>query len=258
VGEDLFGRFLVERLQADGVDTAAVARAADEPTGVTFVAVDHTGERSFLHLSGANARFGRDTLDLDRLPPARHLHYASFFILPSLDGAPAAGLLAEARARGMTTSLDLCWDRSGEWMERLRPCLPHADLLTPNREEAEGLTGHPDPARAAEALLSAGARAVAIKLGEDGCYYADASGYLACPAFRVPTVDTTGAGDCFVAGFLYARGRGWDLPRTLRFANACGAMSVREMGAVTGVRPAAEVDAWIAGRDESGPEGADD
>jgi sugar/nucleoside kinase (ribokinase family) len=248
IGDDLYGQFLVERLEGWGVDTGSVVRDSEAATGVTLVPVDHTGERSFLAYFGANARFGPGDVDRDALAAARHLHLASYFILPAMDGAPAAALLAQARELGLTTSVDVCWDREDRWMELLRPCLPHLDLLMPSEEEAFRLTHRNDPTEMAAELHAAGARTVVIKLGERGCLYSGPEGVHPAPAFRAEVRDTTGAGDCFVAGFLFARMRGWELRRALRFANACGARSVAAIGAVTGLAPAAEIEVWADGR----------
>lgn len=255
VGEDLYGRFLIERLEGWGVDTGLVVRDPERATGVTLVAVDRTGERSFIHHFGANAAFSPADLDWSRAAGARHLHLASHFVLPALDGPPAAALLVEARARGLTTSLDVCWDREGRWLSLLAPCLPHVDWLLPSEEEARALTGEEEPAAMAAALRRAGAGTVVIKRGERGCWYSSPEGDLASPAFRVTARDTTGAGDCFIAGFLYGRLRGWQLPRLLRFANACGARSVEAVGAVTGMAPAAEIEVWAEGIDVYSPGG---
>jgi sugar/nucleoside kinase (ribokinase family) len=246
---------LLERLNGWDVDTRGVMRDAERATGVTLVAVDSGGERSFIHHFGANAAFGRDDVDWTLFPEAKHLHLAGAFVLPALDGAPAAELLAEARRRGMSTSLDVCWDREGRWMETLRPCLPYVDIFMPSEEEAQHLTGQTEPAAVSAVLLEAGCRVVVLKLGERGCYYAHRGGSCAVPAFQVPVRETTGAGDCFVAGFLYAGLRSWDLTRSLRFANACGARAVMDVGAVTGLRDAAEVEAWGSGRPLRGVEG---
>jgi sugar/nucleoside kinase (ribokinase family) len=246
VGDDLYGRFLLERLESWNVDTGAVLRQPGVSTGMTLVAVDSTGERSFIHHFGANTSFGPGDLDWGRIEQARHLHLASFFVLPSLDGEPAAGVLAEVRRRGLTVSLDVCWDRAERWLELLRPCLLHTDVLMPSEEEARRLTGRSDPAAMAAALRDAGARAVVIKRGEQGCYYAGEEGHFAVPAFQVDVRETTGAGDCFIAGFLHARLQGWDLERALRLGNACGARSVGAVGAVTGIQPAGDIEAWAA------------
>jgi sugar/nucleoside kinase (ribokinase family) len=246
VGEDLYGRFLLERLAAGGVETAGVVRDREAATGMTIVAVDHTGERSFVHHFGANARFGPEDLDWTLLAATRHLHLGGFFVLPALDGEPAAGVLAEARRRGLITSLDVCWDRDERWISLLRPCLPHVDYCMPSQEETERLTGRSEPREMAEVLREAGCGAAVIKLGERGVYYSGAEGEWRMPAYRVPVRDTTGAGDCFIAGFLHARLRGWDVPRALRFGNACGGLAVGAVGALSGLLPDAEVEAWAA------------
>lgn len=244
VGRDLYGRFLLERLDEWGVDTSQVR--VDETTGLTLVPVDSSGERSFLHIYGANASFGPEDLDWNVLSRARHLHLSGFFVLPRFLGDAAAGVLREARRNGLTTSVDCCWDRAGRWMEDLRPCLPHVDFCMPSEEEARHLTGCSDPAGMAQVFLEAGAGAAVIKLGEQGCYYSDPSNRIAHPAFRVAVRDTTGAGDCFIAGFLLSRLQGRDLPDCLRFANACGALAVSEVGGVTGLQRAERVRDWMA------------
>lgn len=246
VGDDLYGRFLLERLEAWGVDTRPVVRDPESATGVTLVAVDGTGERSFIHHYGANARFTAEDLDWSLLERARHLHFASYFVLPGLESAPAAALLQQARQHGLTTSLDVCWDRTGRWMEALRPCLPHLDTLMPSEEEAGALSGREQPEAMAAAFRDLGCRTVVIKRGERGCVYVGEEGCFSVPAYRVPVRETTGAGDCFIAGFLYGLLNGWSLERRLRFANACGARSVGAVGAVTGLGPASEIEAWAA------------
>lgn len=248
VGQDLYGDFLLERLRGWNVDTTLVDRDPQVATGVTLVPVDASGERSFIHHAGANADFGPEHVDWERIRGARHLHLASFFVLPSMDGEPASRVLKEARLRGMTTSVDVCWDREGRWMERLRPCLPHTDFLMPSEEEARELSARTDPGQMAAVFRELGCRAAVIKLGERGCYYAGEDGEMACPAYRVEVRETTGAGDCFIAGFLYARGRGWDTRHALHFANACGARSVGAVGAVTGIGPATDIEDWIGQR----------
>jgi sugar/nucleoside kinase (ribokinase family) len=244
VGDDLYGRFLTDRLAGWGVDVSLVARDPVATTGVTLVPVDRTGERSFIHHFGANADFRPADIPWERLSGTRHLHFSGFFVLPEMDRGGAVEVLAEAKRRGLTTSLDVCWDRRGEWLRVLGPCLPYVDFAMPSEEEAAALTGCSEPAAMAAALRDAGCGAAVIKLGERGCLYADGREVLSVPAFRVPVRDTTGAGDCFIAGFLHARDSGWPLPRALRFANACGARAVGAVGAVTGMAPAAEIEAW--------------
>ena len=172
VGEDTFGNFVVGLLDERGLDTRGVLRDPAVPTSATVVLVDRAGERSFLHLPGANGALGAEEL-APEIFAGRALHVAGALVMPALDGAPTAGLLAEAQRRGVRTSLDTVYDATGRW-ERLQPCLPHLDLLMASLAEAQGISGEHKPANAAAWFRDRGVAEVALKLGPDGCYVASA------------------------------------------------------------------------------------
>lgn len=245
VGDDLYGRFLTESLAKGGVETQLVRATPGTPTGLTIVAVDSRGERSFMHHYGANACFRAEDVDLDAVPGARWLHAGSHFVLPALDGKPLAGLLRGARERGMATSLDVCWDRSGAWLETLARVLPEADWFLPNETEARAMTGREDVPDMAAELRNRGARNVVITCGERGCYVSSPQEEDWIRPFRTEVVDATGAGDCFIAGFLAGQLRGWELRRCLFFGNACGALAVRAVGATRGMRSMEDVEYFV-------------
>ena len=128
IGDDFQGRFLLQQLEAWGADVTPVVCDERRQTGMTLVAVNRAGERSFLHDYGANAAFSPADVpwDAPALRGVRHLHLASHFVLPAMDGEPAACVLRRARERGWSTSLDTVWDFSGRGLEALQPCLPYA------------------------------------------------------------------------------------------------------------------------------------
>jgi sugar/nucleoside kinase (ribokinase family) len=107
------------------------------------------------------------------------------------------------------------------------------------------LTGSDDPQTAARFLREQGVRDVAMKLGAEGCIVVTPEISFHSPGFQVPTVDTTGAGDCFAGAFLAALFRGESYERAACFANAVGAMAVRQLGAISGIRPYQETMAWF-------------
>jgi sugar/nucleoside kinase (ribokinase family) len=236
VGADALGDFLLGLLDERAVDRRGVLRDPDAPTSATVVLVDEDGERTFLHLPGANAHVRADELDPDLLYAGRALHLAGALVLDALDGAPAAAILAAARARGLVTCLDPVWDATGRW-ERLLPSLPHLDLLTASLAEAEAISGERGPEPAAEWLRSRGAGMVAVTLGADGCYV---TGVGRVPAPAVTAVDGTGAGDAFVAGFLYGLLAGWPPERCAALANRLGALATTAVGAYAGLPDSAE------------------
>ena len=233
VGEDTFGDFVVGLLAERGLDTRGVLRDPAVPTSATVVLVDRAGERSFLHLPGANGALGAEEL-APEIFAGRALHVAGALVMPSLDGAPTAGLLAEAQRRGVHTSLDTVYDATGHW-ERVQPCLPHLDLLMASLAEAQGISGEQEPASAAAWFRDRGVAEVALKLGPDGCYVASAQFEGGVPAFPVDVVDGTGAGDAFAAGVIYGRLAGWPLVDAARLANAAGALATTAVGATEGL-----------------------
>lgn len=234
IGTDALGDFLLRLLDARGVDRRGVLRDPAAPTSATVALVGSDGERTFLHAPGANARLRAEELDVELLFSGRVLHLAGALVLEELDGEPAAGLLAEARRRGLLTSFDTVHDPTGRW-ERVHPLLPHADLFAPSLAEARGVSGQDDPAAAAAWLRGRGVGAVAVKLGADGCYAAGDGFEGRVDALPVRAVDGTGSGDAFVAGLLYGTLAGWSFERSVRFANAAGALSMTAVGAVEGI-----------------------
>jgi sugar/nucleoside kinase (ribokinase family) len=234
VGEDTFGDFVVGLLDERDLDARGVLRDPAVPTSATVVLVDRAGERSFLHLPGANGALSAEELPTDRVFSGRALHVAGALVMPALDGAPTAGLLAEAQRRGVLTSLDTVYDATGRW-ERVEPCLPHLDLLTVSLSEAQGISGELEPARAASWLRDRGVAEVAVKLGSGGSYVAGAEFEGDVPAVPVRAVDGTGAGDAFAAGIIYGRLAGWPLVDAARLGNAAGALATTAVGATEGL-----------------------
>jgi sugar/nucleoside kinase (ribokinase family) len=245
VGNDAQGGFVLQELQQSGVDTSTIERV-ELPTAATVVLVNQSGNRQFLHRLGASVEAFREPIEFtpEICKVRSHYHLASLFLLPHLR-VHGPEMLRRARAAGLTTSLDTNWDAEGEWMRTLEGCLPHLDVLFMNEDEAFMVTGSKDPATGAEVVLSKGVRTAVMKLSGRGCaIYAEGREIL-CPAFEVKAVDTTGAGDCFVAGFLTARQRGASWEEAGRLGNAVAALSVGKLGAVTGVLPLGETEAWM-------------
>lgn len=234
VGADVFGDFLVKVLVDHGVQPH-VLREADIPTSATVVAVAGSGERSFLHFVGANGSLQARDIPDDLLHNSRIFHLGGYFVLPGMDGEPAAGLLRRARQQGCQTSLDMSWDAQGRWMTLLAPCLPHLDFLFGNQDELRQVTGHSDPVQIASTLRDCGVGTVAVKMGEAGAFVDSPAWRQHVPAYVVDVVDTTGAGDAYCGGFLTGSLAGWTMDRVAAFANAVGAMCVTAVGGTTGI-----------------------
>jgi sugar/nucleoside kinase (ribokinase family) len=233
-GADAFGAACRERLTECGVDLTLV-ETGGAGTATSVVLVKANGERTFLHRPGVSREVFAAGLDFGEAPGMAHYHLANIFSLVQLRQR-APDVLARARERGWTTSLDTASDAMGEWMRTLAPCLPHLDILFVNEDEARALTGSTDPAENARIFLGEGVRAFVMKLGARGCVVFAGGGEHRVPGFAVEAVDTTGAGDCFAGALLAARQRGLGWADSARVANAVGALVVERMGATAGLR----------------------
>jgi sugar/nucleoside kinase (ribokinase family) len=241
VGQDGFGEYLLHALQKVGVDIRGVVQSVDSPTAATIVTVHSDAERSFLHVAGANATFTAKDVRWELTEGATIFHVAGLQLMSAFEGEDVGTVVAEAKQRGLLTTLDTVMNpRSAGW-QGIAPALPYLDWALPSLEESAQLTGTMNPEEQVKRFRDAGVRNVAIKLGGAGCYIApeDAKPFT-IPAFPVIAVDALGAGDAWVAGFLTGLHQGWSLNKTARFANQVGACCVQALGATTGIRSLVE------------------
>ena len=251
IGTDVFGDFVLDVLRGSGVDTAGVKRDAAANTSVTLVVVSSDGERSFFHYTGANGTVREEDVDFDIVRQARILHYGGTFLMEQLDGEPIARVLESARSLGKVTSLDTSWDGTGRWLELIEPSLGYLDIIHASLEEARAIAGVDDPEEIARFLQSYGIKTVVIKMGAEGCYIRGEDEAHRIEGLDVDVVDTTGAGDAFVAGFLYGLSNDWNLLECGRFANAVGALTVTKMGGSEAVESYEATVAFMKGKGKS-------
>jgi ribokinase len=245
VGYDVFADHLKASLSAAGVDVSAVHATRAQATGVALISVDTSGQNSIVVASGANhALLASETEAMRSV--FRGARFALFQLESPLDTVAAA--LKLARAEGARTILD-----PAPAVPLTPELLASVDILTPNETEASILLGLPpgrvsmaDAAALGRSLRERGPKAVLLKLGDQGCFYADDETELFSSAFHVVAKDTTAAGDTFNAALAVALAEDRGIEEALRFANAAAAISVTRMGAQASVPARAEVDALLA------------
>jgi len=248
-GDDLFGRALRESVPAAHLHVEWVV--SEQPTSTSMVLVDRAGERTMLHNIGADAAITAEVIESRLAGP--FLHVGGSLVLPGLDdpdGAPLAALFRRARAAGIHTSLDVVHDSTARW-QRVLPALPFTDLFVPSLIEADAIVGIDDPGAAAAAFRDLGVRFAIVTDGPRGAWvdHDDFRGHV--PAFRVDTVDTTGAGDAFTGGVLVGLSHGLGAEAASRLGAALGALATTTIGTFSG--PADPADAWrLAGLEPPG------
>lgn len=245
LGQDGFGDYVLSALESHGVDVSRVRRTAECGTSATVVLISEDGERTFLHHLGTNVLTSESDVDFDLVAQAKVLHWGGTSITPGLDGEPIGRVFQKARAMGVKTSMDTCFDGKGIWFPHIQHALPHLDIAMSSIEEARHYTGKETPEEIADFYRSFGVESVLVKMGAEGLYVKSGKEGHHIPAHNVPVVDTTGAGDAACGGFLYGVIHGWDLLRCGRLANAAGALTVQVMGGSNGVRSLQETLAFM-------------
>jgi len=234
VGNDPNGSFILHELRQAGVDTAGVAVSTKDTTPFTFVGIHEDGDRTFIHTPGSNVTFCLDDIELDRALDCQFLLYQDLWVLPGLDGVPAATLLAAAQERGVITFLDEAFGY-GPKCESLEAMLPHCDFAIPSFDDLQILYPNSSAQDLADRLMGMGAGSVVIKMGPKGCMVAHDGVCEQVPAYAANVVDTTGAGDCWDAGFIGALSCGNDPFAAARIGCACAAFGIEAVGGSTGV-----------------------
>jgi len=247
VGTDYCGDFVIDQLRLLGVDTEHVIRDEDAPTGVT-ISLTYPADRALITYLGCTTLLSLEDIDIPILSRYGHLHVGSYFLQRGLQaGLPE--LFRQAHRAGLTISLDPGHDPDEKWgNDSLLTLLNLVDIFLPNDTEARAIA-QLDDVEAALRVLAKHARLVVIKRGSSGAMTLHDGKVLQSPAFPTETVDTTGAGDSFGAGFIYAHAvRGLPLEEALRFANACGALSTTGFGGTAAQPTSKQVQSFLDGK----------
>jgi ribokinase len=246
VGSDAFAQVLLENLKTSGVEAGYVQRDANSATGVALIVVDESGENIIVVASGANMKLSEADVEA-----AEQVISASDVLLLQLEVPLEAVTRAAqiAQANGVTVVLNPAPAR------KIPPeLLKLVDILVPNESEAELLTGlkvrnQAEFEKAAMGLLGLGVGSVVITLGGRGAFFTSAEHEPQIfNAYQVQPVDTTAAGDAFLAGLSVTIGAGESIPEAVRLGNAAGGLAAMRFGAQTSLPMRDEVLQLINGQ----------
>jgi 5-dehydro-2-deoxygluconokinase len=248
VGADPFGRFVRRALRGFGVDDAFLAEVEDLPTPVTFCEMfppDDFPIYFYRWPKAPDLTIAPDELDLDAIADAG-VFWATVTGLSAEPSRSAHHTAWQARSRVPHTILDLdyrpqFWDSAAAAGRATRMALPHVTVAVGNVEECFTAVGERDPHRAAEALLALGPKLAVVKLGAEGVVARTAEQTLEIPAPPVKVLNGLGTGDAFGGALCHGLLAGWPLERTLRFANAAGALVAARIECSTAMPDTGEV-----------------
>ncbi len=252
VGDDPFGRYLLDELARLGVDNRDVRVDEALKTPVTFCEVfppDDFPLYFYRDPKAPDLNIAEAELDLDAVRGADILWFTATGLSVEPSRATHHAALA-ARTAGRTIfDLDyrpMFWSDRGEAHDQIERALAHATVAVGNREECDVAVGETDPQRAADALLERGVELAIVKQGPEGVLAKTREESVVVPPYPVDVVNGLGAGDAFGGALCHGLLQGWDLERILRFANIAGAIVASRLECSTAMPTSAEVEQILA------------
>lgn len=268
VGKDAFGEFLRETLARNGVNTRFLTMTEKAKTTLAFVSLTKEGERDFVFYRDPGADTLLDQGDIDEacFQGSGVFHFGSITMTHEPACSATLKALGLAQKYGYLISFDpnlrlQLWKDPEEARFRMRQGVEKAHILKVNEEEAKFIAGSDDLESALDFLTERyQVPLIAVTLGKRGCLVLCGKERLEVPGFSVATVDTTGAGDGFVAGLLSSLYMFWQdirdgkgvpgdaLYHAARRANAVGALTTTKKGAIPALPTQEEVEVFLEGQ----------
>jgi len=260
VGDDAFGHFLKGTLDDVGVNTNGLVFSTQARTALAFVSLTAEGEREFMFYRhpSADMLYSPEEVDYDQLKTAKIFHFGSISLISEPSRSATQAAIATARVNGITVSYDpnlrlALWPDAETAKTGMMSVWESADLIKVSGDELEFLTGKTNVEDAVKSLWTENLKLMVVTLGKTGCAYFTPSFHGEVPGFQVTPVDTTGAGDGFVAGLLkglltypQALGDEKQLRQACRLANAVGALTTTSRGAIPALPTLEQVNAFLA------------
>ena len=225
IGNDTYGQFAEEKLEKEGVKTDRLIKIS-KPTGIAFIAVDTIGERSIYTSMGANAYFKLEKEDLDYIKSTKMLHITGMY----------KEVVEEAAKHARFMSFNPGAALSAYGVVELMEIIKRTHIIFLNKKEIKTLTGeeyHPG----AKKLVDLGVPMVVVTCGRRGAYLYTSDDIIHSPTKKTESLDTTGAGDAFAAGFIAEFSKNSDTIKCLQMGNKSASACLSRLGAVNVPHP---------------------
>lgn len=235
IGEDGFGKFLLDRLEREGAATHLVQRAKNSTSLVvvtksraTPIPIFYRGADYMLHY----------TPQLEQaLRSSKMVHFSCWPLSVFPARQVIERVIIEAKERGIKIGFDpnyhpMIWREGEDGAEYVKNIISIADVVKPSEDDAERLFGPDTPANQLERFLELGAKLVILTLGKDGALVSNGKETREFKTMATEVVDTTGAGDAFWSGFYSGAIRGYTLEEALKLGFAVSAYKLKHIGAV--------------------------
>ncbi len=239
LGEDPFGKYLMEFLEKQGIDTQYITFDNHFPTGIQVKSNNPKGDPDTVYYRHGSAASNLKIDDVEdiRMENYDHFHLTGIFpAISSISRATLLYLVQKAKYMGLTTSFDpnlrpSLWENEETMIKRINHIAFKCDVVLPGISEGRILTGYENEVDIANFYLSHGIKVVVIKLGPKGAYVKTQleEGYIN-GYYVSEIVDTVGAGDGFAVGYISGILERMSLKHSVQRANAIGALQVMNIG----------------------------
>lgn len=239
IADDLPGKYLLEYCEGNNVGVNGVVTDKNFKTATTFAIVDPTGERHFLIENKIYETYTDKIAPLSAIAGNDIIYIGSALTFPQMDQGGIAKIFSHAKSLGKITAMDAAihgQTYNKNLLRSLRPALETTDIFLPSLAEMIVLTNQRNPYKIADCFKEFGIKTLVIKLGKDGCYVTDFNMEKIIQAVPVPhVIDTTGAGDTFVAGFLCGWAHGYNPFDCAKIGNIAASYSIQQIGSGIGL-----------------------
>lgn len=239
VARDANGKFILNECNKYGIHASGVVYEEECATAASYALIDENGERHFLSEKSIFEKLSGEDISDEAIEETDMIYIGSAMAMRKMDEGGIKDVFFRAHRLGKMTVMDAAYnleDPERDWLSYLAPAFMETDVFFPSMDEAVKITGQTDPELIAECFKKFPMKAFGIKMGAKGCFVTDfkEKRFIKCPE-GLPVVDTTGAGDSFMAGLMTGLARGFDVFSGSEFASCVASKNVGSIGGTAGI-----------------------
>ena len=239
VARDANGKFILNECNKYGIHASGVVYEEECATAASYALFDENGERHFLSEKSIFEKLSGEDISDEAIEETDMIYIGSAMAMRKMDEGGIKDVFLRAHRLGKMTVMDAAYnleDPERDWLSYLAPAFMETDVFFPSMDEAVKITGQTDPELIAECFKKFPMKAFGVKMGAKGCFVTDfkEKRFIKCPE-GLPVVDTTGAGDSFMAGLMTGLARGFDVFSGSEFASCVASKNVGSIGGTAGI-----------------------
>ena len=232
IGKDLNGEFIIDQLKKRKIDTANIVKTKNN-TAITFAMISSNGKRRYLTNWGANDVFSIKDLTISYIQKYSLIHLCGTFAMKTFDGKQTLEFVKKIKKNKskILISMDTIFNTKVNCLKLIKDLFPYLDIFFPSIEELTLITGYNSIKKNIDFLKATKIPLTGIKMGKEGSIFIHNNNASYCSPFKVKVIDTSGAGDAFMAGLIFATLSEYSLNYSMIFSSACAANNIQHVGA---------------------------